>query len=263
MKNTYKTMFELALLLAVCSLVFSALVSAVPDGVTVTYVANLTKVASTGTVSNHSIGTMQGGGGIYVQNLTATQQNFRWKGFVGNVSGKYTLDDPSGNTLYDWSIIGSPLGEVYATRTAGTVAWSAIRCSYKNTTEGENKNLNHTGNPADNITATFPGLTHVAFDVGTVTIAANTCNSTKTYVNDSSPAAAVFQEVVLYDGGASVTLNDSQSLMNTTNIVYATVIAQDVSGFDGKTYDFQMIVPEIGLAAWTSSTAYYFYVELT
>ena len=46
------------------------------------------------------------------------------------------------------------------------------------------------------------------------------------------------------------------------DIVYATILEQDAQGFDNNQYDFQMIVPEVGLT-WSSSTAYYFYVELT
>ena len=44
------------------------------------------------------------------------------------------------------------------------------------------------------------------------------------------------------------------------------IIEQNADGYRGQlgeTYDFQMIVPEVGLDSWTSSTAYYFYVELS
>jgi hypothetical protein len=65
----------------------------------------------------------------------------------------------------------------------------------------------------------------------------------------------------LYDG---TNLTDYSA-----GVIYAALIENDVSGYNGNdpvdntTYDFQMLVPEVGTDTWTSSTAYYFYVELT
>jgi len=51
-------------------------------------------------------------------------------------------------------------------------------------------------------------------------------------------------------------------LYDGTNIVYATIVETNQGGFDGKTYDFQMIVPENGLPSFSDATAYYIYIEL-
>ncbi len=254
---------RLGIILAVSSLMalllFAAVAHSDPFGATITYLANATKGATNGTVSNYTGGGTSAGGYIFYTNISGLQQNLRWKGYVGNVSGKFTLDDASGNTLYDWSIIGSPTGEVYSTRQSGTINWSTIKCSYYNTTEIENLRLNQT-NPSDNISATFDASDNKAFTIGTVSIAANTCNTTNLYVNDSTPAGDTFEEVLLYDGNSLQLLNETS---NAGNIVYAAIIEKDVSGFDTRTYDFQMMLPEVGLPTWTSSLAYYFYIELT
>ena len=47
------------------------------------------------------------------------------------------------------------------------------------------------------------------------------------------------------------------------DVIYASKIETDETGFDSLTYDFQMLVPEDGTTGFASSTAYYFYVELT
>ena len=52
---------------------------------------------------------------------------------------------------------------------------------------------------------------------------------------------------------------------NTTNgnVVYVTPIEANIEGFNSNLYDFQMIVPENAGIGFSSSTAYYFYVELS
>ncbi|MBI2133950.1 hypothetical protein HYU11_04680 [Candidatus Woesearchaeota archaeon] len=245
--------------LIVAFILAAAISNAEPFGATISYMDNSSKGSTNGTVSNYTGGGTQAGGYIYYTNISGIQQDLRWKGYVGNVSGRLTLDDASSNTLYDWTILGSPTGEVYATRQSGLINWSNIKCAYRNVTEAENLRMNHSSS-TDNITTTFTASTNKAFTVGTVSIAADTCNTTNIYVNDSSPAGDTFEEVLLYDGPSEQLMNESNT---TKNILYASIIEQDVSGFDGRTYDFQMILPENGLSAWTSSTAYYFFIELT
>jgi hypothetical protein len=185
------------------------------------------------------------GGYIATFNLSATIQNPRWKAFVGNITGSFTLDDASGSTIYDWTL-SSINGRVYATRNSSTVAWSNINCSNNTHLEAENTLLSHSNND-DNITKTFENRTHNSFWVGATNIGANTCPNLKTYVNDAAQITR-FQEMALYDN---------------YNIVYATILEQDQAGYDGSLFDFQMIVPENGGAGWNGATAYYLYVELS
>jgi hypothetical protein len=188
------------------------------------------------------------GGYITTMNLTSNVQNKRWKAFVGWVSGKFSLDDMSGSTIYDWDL-ASVRGQVYATRNSSVISWANINCSNVTHLLLEDYNMNHT-NPSDNITYTFGNgvnSSHAAFTVGSKDIFANTCPGLNTYIGNSSQDTD-FEEIVLYDGAS---------------IVYSTIIESGGQvGFDSNSYDFQMIVPENGANTWASSTAYYLYVEL-
>ena len=218
-------------------------VIAVPQGVDVEIINESTRTVSAGYEINTS------GGSITTANITARLQNFRWKAFVGNVSGSFSLDDASGSTIYDWSmaVIG---GQVYATRNESTISWGDIACADVADLEAENLAMNLT-NAYDNITATFSLSTnHDPFSVGGVPIA-NCDFYLKTYVSgESQDGTDFFEAVVLTD--------------EVSGLIYSTKIEGGEVGYDGSTFDFQMIVPENPtIHSQGSSTAYYLYVELT
>lgn len=240
-----------ALLIFVFSFVlFLSIVKATPTGPgSLGIISNETSSITNGTQINVS------GGYIATLNITAQQQNPRWKGFVGNVTGTLSLDDASGSTLYDWSLT-SVAGEIYATANATSPTWSQIQCTNATVLEVQNDYLNHS-NQQDNITATFNnGIngSHDAFVVAGVSITADTCPTLNTYVNSASQDAS-FEEMALTD---STNFSASKG-----TIVYVTIMENDVTGFDGATYDFQMIVPDDGSDGFTGVTPYYVYVELT
>jgi PBP1b-binding outer membrane lipoprotein LpoB len=197
------------------------------------------------------------GGSITTIVLNASSQNLRWKAFVGNVTGTFTLDDAAGYTLFDWGTT-AVTGQIYVTRSADALNWSAINCTWTVTgtttnravEENENRIMNQTS-ANDNITVTFRQRVHTPFYVNERLISQDSCYAINTYVNSTAQSAR-FQEVILYDG------------TNTTNgdLVYAAILEQDQQGFDNDNYDFQMIVPENGAQGFQSSTAYYFYAEL-
>lgn len=187
------------------------------------------------------------GGRILTFNLSATIQNVRWKGFLGHISGSFTLDDATGSTIYDWSTT-SLTGEVYATRNASTVTWTNVTCATTTNLETENDAMSHT-NAEDNITATFNDTTHTEFFLGSTNITTNSCPTMNTYVGNATQDST-FEAVALYEAVG-------------TNVIYATILESDSEGFDSENYDFQMIVPENGAAGFTGSTAYYIYVELS
>jgi hypothetical protein len=179
--------------------------------------------------------------------LNATVQNTRWKGFIGDVNGAYTLDDAGGSTLYDWTI-STLTGRVFATRNSSLVQWGNVNCSNVSLLEQENTNMEHS-DADDNITATFnttAGATHNAFYVGSTLIAANTCPTLNVYRNNISNDN-YWEEMALYD---------------TASTVYAAIIDDDEAGYEGSTRDFQMIVPENGNSSFSGATAYYIYVQL-
>lgn len=65
-----------------------------PSGGTMNYVTNYTSPSQEGTeiasARRH----------IHVMNIEATQQNLFWKGYVGNITGRFTLSDGS-SSLFD------------------------------------------------------------------------------------------------------------------------------------------------------------------
>jgi hypothetical protein len=186
------------------------------------------------------------GGYIAALNLTANVQNTHWKAFVGWVSGGFTLDDSGGSTIYDWSLAVTT-GRVYSTRDASTIEWGSIQCANTTTNlAAENTAMFH-NRTSDNITATFQyPSTHDPFPVAGINIGSGTCPTLNTYVNDVTQDDD-FEEMALYDS---------------TSIIYATILENDLAGYDGQTYDFQMLVPENGSQGFTGATAYYLYVEL-
>lgn len=216
-------------------------VLSLPTAPSVITIRNETDSPTAGAIINTS------GGSITTMVLNATTQNLRWKAYVGNVTGTLTLDDANDYTIFDWSLT-SVLGEVYATRASSSVSWPDVNCSTPFNTTNEEIALNHTSNPNDNISTTFSEQTHNSFYIGSREIKENSCYSLHTYVNDSSQSSD-FEEILLHDK---------------TNMVYATIIENNALGYNpNETFDFQMILPENGMEGWTSSTAYYFYVELT
>lgn len=262
---------ENILFLIFCTASFSSLflpVIAEPVGPTVTMLSNTTKSPINGTAVNSTMGDESARGYIFTMGLNSVQQNIRWKGYVGNVTGTFTLDDADDYTLFEWTIT-AVAGEVYATR--GTnINWSNINCtwraegltSYVNSNrtveELENKALNHT-NLDDNITATFTKVNHSQLIIGSLVIEKNKCFSAQMWQNDAEQSFtdsdnANFTQVLLYDGTNSTN----------GNLIYETKIEGGKEGYNpSESYDFQMILPENGLPVWTGSIGYYFYVELS
>ncbi len=244
-KRNLKIFVNGSLILIVMLMMFlslSFLFAANPSGSdTLTSVSNETKSAVGTKMFNVS------GGYLSTFNLSSTVQNSRWKAFIGNVTGSFTLDDSTGATIYDWSI-ATITGRVYATRQSGAVTWASINCSnttYLNT----EASLMYHNNVNDQLNKTFNASasgTHDSLWVGSVFIPANTCPTINTYVNDITQDSS-FEEMALSDG---------------VNTVYATIMEEDVTGYDGSKYDFQMIVPENGSSGFSSSTAYYTYIEI-
>jgi len=209
---------------------------------------NVTKneTYSSGTTTTGSLVNISGGylAGL---NITSSIQNTKWKAFVGWVQGELILSDESGDKIYDWALTVST-GKVYATRTSGTVDWASINCSNRSFMEDENTALSHSS-VVDNLTATFnltAGASHNGFTVAGITIDPSTCPTLNTYIGNATQDTD-FEEMALDDGA---------------NIVYATLLEDNLPGFDETGYDFQMLVPQ-NASAGSSNTPYYVYIEVT
>jgi hypothetical protein len=188
-------------------------------------------------------------GNVTELNFLANSVTNVWQGYFGNISGSIKLGDVNNNTLYDWTT-ASPSGEIYATRSGTTPAWDTIQCA--DSAQINQEDLDLTVNQSvekDSVNNTFLNTTSFnIFYVGNITIDPAVQNCYAVNLNDESGSpSSDFQEVILNDGSA---------------IVYAALISQNALGFDTGTHDFQMIVGENGHNGDTSTTEYYFYVEL-
>ena len=233
--------FLIATLLAMCLL--AGILSTMADPAGVSVLSNST--VSPTPQAAASITTA--GGSFTTLLLNATTQTPRWKAYVGNVTGRFTLKDDINFTIYDWQI-ASIAGEVYASRNS-SVTWSSIRCAVNATLVTEQNQLNITTTKEDSINRTFNTSIHRSFYVGTTLIANSSCRAIATYVNNSRQAAtesATFQEVVLDD---------------TQKFVYTTLLQNKSQGYNNQPYDFQLIVAESEYNV--NPSPYYFWAELS
>jgi len=176
-----------------------------------------------------------------INGYTTTQS---WQGYYGNVTGTVQLADNNNKIIYNWSTT-NPTGEVYATNKSSNVDWDNIACFnlYNNGDAIEN-DFNISNDAVDGLNETFNLNNHSQFYTAGQEFSIGECNNTKLF-NDAG--AGTFDEVLLTDG---------------TDLVYASLLQKDTTGFDGATHDFEMIVLENGHGADSSPTSYYFYVEL-
>ena len=209
-----------------------------------TLTATATAPAQAGNVSELKINT-----------TTVTQG---WQGYYGNITGTIVLDDASNNSMYTWDL-ADPEGEIYATRDNDGINWASgnIICANISHIESEESTLNFNkgvGQDVDGINETFKEITHPAFNVSNTGFISNQCNfSVSTYVDDAVDASRKFNETLLYSKSDGY-------------LIYTAFIVQGgADGFKTGTtkYDFQMLVAEDGHQGDTSTTDYYFYVEIS
>jgi hypothetical protein len=101
--------FLVIMMLAIILSVNKTLVLAAPQGASITY--NYTENATIRPADSHTAA----GGSFTTLVLNITSQTSKWKAYVGNVSGKLTLDNSRNMTIYDWALT-SVQGEVYVSR---------------------------------------------------------------------------------------------------------------------------------------------------
>ncbi|MGV8152543.1 MAG: hypothetical protein ACP5OG_05670 [Candidatus Nanoarchaeia archaeon] len=195
-----------------------------------------------------------------------------WQGFYGNISGVIQLGDANNNILYNWSAL-SPQGEIYASTNGTGIQWENIQCfnftatgSYSDEKgNGGETNLhgtnlstletsfgiNFTRPDPDGVDETFNlfGTGHKKFYTNNNEFLEGQCRSTRLFDSSGAGTDGNFEEVLLYEPASA-------------SVVFATIINNDVLGFDGRHHDFEMLVLEDGHNTNTEVTNYYFYVEL-
>ena len=233
-KNVLPILF-IGILVFMVSFAFAA----VNGAQTVTSVVNET--AQSGSATSHAaVAGNITGLEIFGESVTQT-----WQGYFGNVSGSITLENSAGNVMYNWTL-ASPEGEIYASP-GNNVNWASIEC-FNWTAEGVGQETlyNIGQNDADGINETFDNTVHTNFATGTISFTSGDCMSTEIFA-EGGQTEATFDEVLLWDG---------------SDLVFAALLEEDVVGYDGVSHDFQMIVVEDGHNGDSSTTPYYFYVEL-
>ncbi len=212
---------------------------------------------------------------INVQGFSTTQT---WSGFYGNITGTIQLANGADYVLYNWTL-ASPRGEIYAS-TGSSVKWTTIQC-FNMTGLGTDTGLCNTAQYAgatcdtgmnvdqleslyginagdiDGVNETFAlkgtqaqgkSFNHTRFYTNNLEFAEAECPSVHLF-GSAGQTDSLFEEVLLYDPSAN-------------KPVFASLIDDSALGFDGRRYDFEMLVLEDGHGTNTASTTYYFYVEL-
>lgn len=204
---------------------------------------------------------------INIEGFTTTQS---WQGYFGNITGTIQLADAGDNQMYNWSL-ASPQGEIYAS-TSNSISWPNIQClnfsatgtygaeaGNGGTTSQYGTNLTQfeelfgiAPDDVDGVNETFNLIgagTHDLFYTNNLEFSEGECQSTRLFSNIGAGENDKFEEVLLYEP-------------TTQSIVFTSLIDEDVLGFDGRSHDFEMLVAEDGHGTDTSTTPYYFYVEL-
>lgn len=232
-----------AFTLLLLTLIALSSVSALPSGASIT--SNITAGIPNPTPSNQS----SARGTITTVLINGLQQDQYWKAYVGNITGKLSLDNAAGFTIYDWALSSvNKSGQVYVSR-YNTIDFSNVTCADDINITSEHAFFNMTFSQPDNVNKTYNYTSHQSFFVGTQQISANSCKSTATYVNDANQTmdgSQKFQALILQDSAYKP--------------IYVTLLNTTTAGYDNNQYDFQLIVPESGIRA--QPTVYYFYTQL-
>jgi hypothetical protein len=179
-------------------------------------------------------------GNVTQLDLSGKAVTTHWAGFYGNISGSMTLEDASGAVFYNWSGLGAPSGEVYASNSS-SVQWSSIYCANAANMSSADTFLGMTSSNPDSVTKTFGSPLHQAFSVAGININANQCNTTNAYTN-AGKSSAYFTQVLLADSRNAP--------------VFTTLINASSTGFKNSPVDFELLsgVPGAGTL--------YFFIEL-
>jgi hypothetical protein len=273
-KNNLKKERGLLVVVVAMIMAFSVMsVSAEPYGTSFTSVSNETAPADDPQSQNATAGYVSE---IDVTGISTTQT---WQGYFGNITGTIQLADVNDNQMYNWTL-ADPEGEIYASE-SGTIDWSNIFCVNFTATGGQQDLCTGSGTPGEtceyglNLTQIEDNYNIVVDDVDGVdeTFASNFGGHTQFYTNnlqfspDECPSTHLFdstggandgnyEEILLYEPNAG-------GISSQGHVIFTSLIeGSSVNGFDGKDYDFEMLVLEDGHGTNTASTTYYFYVEL-
>ncbi len=210
------------------------------------------------------------GGNLTEMNISGNYTTKSWQGYYGNASGVITLSDSSNNTLYNWTMT-SPEGVIMASIN-DTIYWNNIQCfnysasgSYiaelqgggatnqygTNLTQLEDE-FNLEPQDIDGVDETFTlqgAGTHDVFYINNNEFSEGECMNTRIFGSGGSQNNGEFEEVILYEPSSY-------------SVVFASLLNENLMGFNDKTHDFQLMVLEDGHNGDVTTTTYYFYTEM-
>ena len=256
MNTTKINKISMIIILVVISLSSFISISAItPEGPNITIINTTTRTPTAASTLEAYAGNITQ---IDIIGTTVTQT---WQGYFGNITGTITLDDSRNNTLYNWDL-ASPEGEVYASTSTIDFSSGNILCfnysddvpaAYTTLSELESS-LGADTYDADGVNETFSdSLTHTSFytSVNLIdgTSSDTACPTVRLFNSTEESTAGLFEEVLLYD-------------KTNHKVIYTSILEDNEFGFTNEIIDFQMIVGEDGHSGDTTTTTYYFYVEL-
>ena len=171
------------------------------------------------------------GGNVTGVNVSTTSITGRWAGFWGNITGGIELSDSSANKFYEWTVSNMDGAVVYVSN--GTVS------DFGSLAAATVSDLPSyiTGAATDNFSNTFT--------------ATEIFNSSSVTNITSTPYAQSWQS------GSQGTLKTYALKDTDGDLVWAGKAQNDVTGFNGETLDYQILVP-----ADSTVVTYSFYLEL-
>ncbi len=195
-------------------------------------------------------------GNVTQLNIFARTQTRTWQGYYGNVSGTITLQDSNDNTIYDWEN-ANPSGQIFASPGPIDFSDGNIECYNFTKQESGYRDLasmeSYFGIPekaVDGINETFNMTTDFDPFYITTTYIDDLCPVVYLYNSTNHSTKDTYQELLLYD-------------KTSTNAVFTSIIEPGgIDGFDGRQWDFEMIVADNGRNGDIDATTYYFYVSL-
>ena len=177
------------------------------------------------------------GGYVTGLNISGDSQTTKWQGYFGNVTGTIVLMDGNNNSMFNWTVTSPNGGEVLACNDTSAPTWSSL-----------------VAGTADNLD------TACGFNSSDNDKAASTFNQTPSTVTVAGKTISAVSALTLPNTFETYLLNDNNDTATWSDYVFAAGIHNDVTGYDGSTHDYQMLVPE---TEGTGTTTYYFYMELS
>jgi hypothetical protein len=285
MKNALIALFLIASLVLVVTYV-TAIDTTQPEGPTIVLVNKTRRTLATST-SQTAVA-----GNVTQLTVTGSAITQTWQGYYGNVTGMIRLDNAANQAMYTWRL-PYPSGEIYASEIQ-TVNWTSnnLRCYHfhnevnvpaafldiweyeLNSTAPSYAGLGLTATSVDGVDETFsnaslaPGYpnfyTGTKFWNGTGSMAAGSPACPRTWIYNNSGRGGwnsagfnqtSFTELMIW--------GNWHNGANNGRPIYVSLIKQyGALGFNGKKWNYEMLVPDNGHKGNTAPTTYYFYVEL-